>query len=92
MLAQFPVGIFRRAAKGTRVPLLVIHVAICTGVAVACYAMPCICDALLRLVAGLVVIFGRDKRSIRALSVLQALPRPGRQRLWPGRGRTTSRG
>jgi hypothetical protein len=66
------------------VPLTVIHVAIYTGgVVVICYTVPYVCDAVLRLVAGLVVIFGRDKRSraSRALAVLRAIPRPGRQRL-----------
>jgi hypothetical protein len=76
---------FARAAKGTRVPLPVIHVAAYTpGVVVAaCFALRYVCDAVLRLVAGLVVIFGRDERSraSRALAVLRAIPRPGKRRL-----------
>jgi hypothetical protein len=76
---------FARAAKGTRVPLPVIHVAAYTpGVVVAaCFAVRYVCDAFLRLVAGLVVIFGRDERSraSRALAVLRAIPWPGKRRL-----------
>jgi hypothetical protein len=83
MLARFAGRHFERAAKGTRVPLPVIHVAVyAPGVVAACFALRYVCDAALRLVAGLVVIFGRDRRSraSRALAVLRALPRPGRQR------------
>lgn len=84
MLARFAGRYFEHAAKGTRVPLPVIHVAAYTpGIVAACFAMRYICDGVLRLVAGLVAIFGRDKqsRASRALAVLRAIPRPRKQQL-----------
>jgi hypothetical protein len=77
---------------------LTTHVAALTGgAAVGCWTLRRRSDALLRLVAGLVAILGRDQRSRaeRALDVLQATQRseksfsvttPGPSKLGRARG------
>jgi hypothetical protein len=67
-------------------PLLLIHVTTLTsGVVATGLCVRYICDAVLRLIAGIVAIATRDhSRAAHALAVLRAISRHGRPRLSTG--------